>query len=172
MAVEGSGIARSISVAFELHGNGSGHVISELRQNPATQPAAPPSPAPTERKPRKPPDLDRIAGLYKVEPAAAQPWKRMFLGRTPDDVGGIGQVARFKADIGNAWTYLERFRGDRSSSAMRAAALAHATSSRRGCMWPREVRPARGPSRPPEAAVQARALALVGRWAGPRLVSR
>lgn len=34
------------------------------------------------------------------------------MGRTPDDVGGTGEVAWFKADMGSAWAYLERFRGD------------------------------------------------------------
>ena len=121
MAVEGSEITRSINVYIESHDTASSPFEPGERSTtmPATQPAsrrapqeaprAPFSPAPEETG--DPTDLARIAALYKVDPKAPHPWKRTFTRRTPNDVGGAGQVAHFETGMGSTWVYVERFRG-------------------------------------------------------------
>ena len=108
MDVEGSVIIRSINVQVEI---GTPIVTATAANGPASGPASRPAASQPER-PRTPGDLDAIAAIYKVAPARSQPWKRGFVGRTPDDVGGAGEIEQFPSEMGSAWIYLERFRGD------------------------------------------------------------
>jgi hypothetical protein len=105
MSVEGNVVVRSINVRIDTGRWVQVHPASGPASEPATQPAA-------SQQHQTPKDLDPIAAIYKVAPATSQPWKRGFVGRTPDDVGGAGQVEQFPSELGSAWIYLERFRGD------------------------------------------------------------
>ena len=60
-------------------------------------------------------ELDRIAKLYPSKPQESGPAKRIFAGRfkgaLPSDVGGLGTYTRLTAEMGDLFTYSERFRG-------------------------------------------------------------
>jgi hypothetical protein len=108
MDVEGGVIVRS----FSSHTvGGKGDFAAQLAASNAGGPTSQAAAQAPER-------LPAVATLYKVTPATSQPWKRGFVGRTPDDVGGAGQVEHFACEMGSAWIYLERFRGDDDPAAM------------------------------------------------------
>lgn len=82
--------------ASDNHDNATSHATDSSQTRAATKPS----------------ERDTIAAIYKVDPNIAQPWKRTFSGRTPNDVGGAGEVGFYQSDMGGAWIYIERFRGD------------------------------------------------------------
>jgi hypothetical protein len=67
-------------------------------------------------KPLPQEELDRIAKLYPNEPQESGPAKRIFTGcfkgALPSDVGGAGTYTRLTTELGDLFTYSERFRGD------------------------------------------------------------
>jgi hypothetical protein len=66
-------------------------------------------------KPLPQEELDRIAKLYSSKPQESGPAKRTFAGRfkgtLPSDVGGAGTYTRLATEMGDLFTYSERFRG-------------------------------------------------------------
>lgn len=69
-----------------------------------------------ETQPRQPKRLARIAKLYANRETPDDAKKQIFSGRfvevTPGDVGGSGRLVRYASPMGDAWCYVERFRGN------------------------------------------------------------
>jgi hypothetical protein len=64
----------------------------------------------------KPEQLAGIAKLYAKRETPEDAKKQIFSGRfrdaTPADVGGTGRLVRYASPMGDAWFYVERFRGN------------------------------------------------------------
>lgn len=60
--------------------------------------------------------LAAIASIYPKREtpgdAKKQTFSGRFVGKTPNDVGGAGRLTKYESPMGDAWSYIERFRGN------------------------------------------------------------